>query len=253
MRCCYSRRGVGEIVSAVFAIIAIVALIVVLVYLFNLFNYALASSRNIEAELYVITHSTISVMNVTCSGHYCSAVLGLSPEAVPYVRDVACVGEGTSSGLISCRAHVTDIDRVVVTYRKDEFGKYDYVLFSIILNRGFVMYVSMNNRPIDVSAIATPYRMHHITLIVSFYNNATAWTCINATLQLEIECNGESTVVPVLKIGETCLQPLSSIVNTTVVKLSHGMHGCWMYLVGKYTVNLVKTYNIKVKVGYLYR
>ncbi len=261
MGCYYERRGVGEIVGAVFAIIAIVALIVVLVYLFNLFNYALASSRNVETELYVVTHSAVSVVNVSCSGEHCSVLLSLSPEAIPYVRDVVCVGEGRLSNLISCRFNIVDVDHLNVTYVKSEFGQYDSVLLSIVLNRGFVMYISMNNKPIVLSALVLPHGGGHryTSVIVVLYNNATSWTCINATLRLELICykDGARYVVysdkPVFKTGVVCLQPLSSVVLENVTKMSPKGNTCLAYVVGSYTVNLVRTYNVNVTAGVLYR
>jgi len=247
----FSRAGVGEIVGAVFSVIAIVALVIVLVYLLNMFSHVLTSSHNVEKEMYVFTHTVPTVSLVKCSGGYCVMSIEVAPEAIPYVRDVVCVGENSTelSSVVKCGLESREAYILNVEYSRASFRKYNTVVFSIVSQHGYVMYLSVSNMKVSISSMLTlTGRGREAVLVLDFYNNSTSWTCINATLWL-VYSDGKYATEEPINVPLRCIKPLASYIFTKTITLKRG-HGS-IYLEGDYMVNLARTYHVRQLVAIL--
>ncbi len=222
-----SRRGVSELIGAIFAIMVVIALIFLIVYMFDSMKKLgerLESRYGFERML---LRSRINVANFTLgdSGSVSLLVLKLYPGLASYVRTVSCtfqIGSSTQR-VVRCEYFVNNSDTLTIVLNNSV--SWSSARIALVLRTGDVVIVPVySTAPVvyEVPAPGVDYaeyvnETYRGTLLAStvFYNNSTGWACFNATLNFTCyssstcTLNGSSYVV-VSKVF--CVDPLATYI-----------------------------------------
>jgi len=227
------RRGVSEIIGAVFVVAVLIVFLILLVYMFNIFREAeqkLESKLRFEQKL---LHSEITIANFT---YRCTSLINwtlftikLYPGLASHVKAVACTLAVNSSTrrVVPCNYVVSSSDTILVNVSFNEWTK---MYVDLVMSTGDVVSIPLDAGPTLIREVPVPgvdyaqyvngtYRgVLFVTTV--FRNNYTGWVCLNATLNFS--CTSEVTGAVCylngtssLTVNEAfCIKPLSAYITS---------------------------------------
>ncbi len=227
------RRGISELVGAIFAAFVIIALAILLVYVFNMFK---ETSQKLEAKLRFeqkLIHARVKIVNFTATGSgSVRFIVKLYPALASYVRTVTCtllVSPDTQL-VEKCRYFINDSSTITVNVRYSSPWRKAYMSFA--MKTGDVVIVPVYSGPILIWEVPIPgvdYAQYVngtyrgvLSATTLFQNNSTGWTCIDAILNFTCtarvpgtvcQINGTSYIV-IRKVF--CVDPLATYVVPAV-------------------------------------
>ncbi len=231
MRRRVSERGIGEIVAASLIIVAVAVLVFLIFFIYMNSIRSLNAVYSQVGNVLSYYSSRFSILNITCESSSCRVLIGIPEIAISRLSGVLCTFTGMGvTRIVSCSISSTGPGYVTVLVPSDVFRDLGYLrimlLFSNKIHYSLPVYVGYPYISVQSFPTITSNVTGYFTLSLEVYDNASGWSCVNASILL-YNVSGICRVSDSsVNVSEICISPGNILYRSWILKFNCTTGSC---------------------------